>query len=115
MGKARMLGQNRPFVPNRYAERGDFQCQMQVFCQDRYINCEIYRVLIEKKVKPKTNGDRIRAMPNEELDQILNRCCISYTICSGCKGCVLEKFCDVYRSSGDWLSWLRSPVEESNE
>lgn len=69
----------------------------------------------QQKVKPKTNGDRIRALPNEELDQILNRCCISYTICSGCKGCVLEKFCDVYRSSGDWLSWLRSPVEESNE
>lgn len=64
---------------------------------------------------PKTNGDRIRALPNEELDQILTRCCISYTICSGCKGCVLEKFCDVYRSSGDWLDWLRSPVEESHE
>lgn len=33
----------------RYAERGDYQCQIQVFCQGRYTNCEIYRVLIEKE------------------------------------------------------------------
>lgn len=33
----------------RYAERGDYRCQMQVFCCDRYTNCEIYRVLIEKE------------------------------------------------------------------
>lgn len=32
-----------------YAKMWDYRCQMQVFCQDRYTNCEIYRVLIEKE------------------------------------------------------------------
>lgn len=57
------------------------------------------------------NADKIRALPNEVLAQILNRCCISYTICVGCKGCVLKKFCDVYRLSGDWLTWLEEESE----
>lgn len=61
---------------------------------------------------PQTNGDRIRAMTNEELAQILNICCISYIICTGCEECVLDRFCDMFRTSKDWLSWLRSPVEE---
>lgn len=55
-----------------------------------------------------TNADRIRALPNEVLAQILNRYCISF----GCKGCVLKKFCDVFRTSGDWLDWLGSEAEE---
>lgn len=54
-----------------------------------------------------TNADKIRALPNEVLAQILNRYCISF----GCKGCVLKKFCDVYRSSGDWLTWLEEESE----
>lgn len=33
----------------RYGDRDDYRLQMQVFCQDRYANCEIYRVLIEKE------------------------------------------------------------------
>lgn len=59
-----------------------------------------------------TNGDSIRALPDEVLAQILNRCCISYNGLSGCKGCVLGKFCDMYRSSGDWANWL---MEEAND
>lgn len=62
--------------------------------------------------KTRTNADRIREMPNEVLAQLLNRCCISYNICSGCKGCILKKFCDVYRTSGDWADWL---MEEAND
>ena len=64
---------------------------------------------------PQTNADKIRALPNEELAQILLRCCISYKIGPGCKECVLERFCDVFRASGDWLDWLRSPVEDGHE
>ena len=62
----------------------------------------------ENSKKTRTNADRIRELPNEVLAQILNRYCISF----GCKGCVLKKFCDVYRSSGDWLTWLESEAEE---
>ena len=32
-----------------YAKKDDFSIQMKTFCSDRYTNCEIYRVLIEKE------------------------------------------------------------------
>ena len=31
-----------------YSRQKDFDIQMKTFCWDRYTNCEIYRVLIEK-------------------------------------------------------------------
>jgi len=69
----------------------------------------------ENSEKTRTNADRIRELPNEVLAQILRICCISYRICPGCKECVLERFCDVFRTSGDWLDWLESEAEESDE
>ena len=59
----------------------------------------------QRKGKPKTNGDRIRAMTDEELAEFFkDYTCPSYPIercCGYCKGC--------------WLEWLRSPVDGSNE
>lgn len=57
----------------------------------------------QRKVKPKTNSDRIRAMTDEELAKILNgECPPGGAKCNGrCGTC--------------WLDWLRSPVEESHE
>lgn len=35
-------------IAQRYKHKEDWELQMQVFCQKRYVNCEIYRMLIEK-------------------------------------------------------------------
>ena len=51
-----------------------------------------------------TNGDKIRAMTDKEIAKILNCECPPgrHEKCNGRCG-----FC--------WLSWLRSPVEESEK
>lgn len=62
--------------------------------------------------KPMTNGDRIRAMTDEALAGILYSVCVR----SSCGGCPIAQFCDgIFRIADDWLDWLRSPVEESEE
>lgn len=55
----------------------------------------------QQKVKPKTNGDRIRAMTDEEMAKILNGGCPP-----GGANCY-------WRCELCWLDWLRSPVEET--
>ena len=63
--------------------------------------------------KPMTNGDRIRAMPNEVLAEILRGCCRGFT----CYFCPLNRFCNEVleqTETDDWLDWLKSPVEESD-
>ena len=53
----------------------------------------------QRKVKPKTNSDRIRAMTDEELAKILNGVCPQGAKCNEhCETC--------------WLFWLRSSVDE---
>lgn len=61
--------------------------------------------------KPLTNGDKIRAMSDNELADVLsdNACCAE---------CFLPVRCNL--RAGEtckerWLTWLRSPVEESHE
>ena len=51
----------------------------------------------QRKGKPKTNGDKIRTMSDEELAQFLS----AGELIAVCKEC--------------WLEWLRSPVDGSNE
>ena len=66
----------------------------------------------QRKVKPKTNSDRIRAMTDEELADILYSMCV----CSSCGNCPIAQFCgDIFRIVDDWLDWLKAPVEESDE
>ena len=36
-------------VSLEYQRKADYEAQMKTFCCDRYINCEIYRILIEKE------------------------------------------------------------------
>lgn len=57
----------------------------------------------QRKVKPKTNRDRILAMTDEELAKILN---------GGCPpgGTKCNERCALC-----WLDWLRSPVEDSEK
>ncbi len=65
----------------------------------------------QRKVKPKTNGDRIRAMADEELAERISR------IVPHCVYCPIRCgiFCTEEECKAKWLSWLRSPVEESHE
>ena len=65
----------------------------------------------QKQVKPKTNGDKIRAMADEELLSVA----VEY-IC----GMVLDaEMCGAYNGGKVCreccLAWLRSPVEGSHE
>ena len=59
----------------------------------------------QRKVKPKTNGDRIRAMTDEELAEVL----ADFIVCQGCSPD------DICSCTNCWLKWLRSPVEESEK
>lgn len=61
----------------------------------------------QKQVKPKTNGDRIRAMTDEELAGMIMGApliCAKIKLCGDKSGC--EECC---------LDWLRSPVEDSEK
>lgn len=67
----------------------------------------------QRKVKPKTNSDRIRAMTDEELAKI-------YASASYCDTCPLRAACfsdvDACKSCYErFLDWLRSPVEDSEK
>ena len=63
-----------------------------------------------RKEVPQTNGDRIRGMTDEELAEKLSR----MTHCMFCPiKCGI--FCTEEECKAKWLSWLRSPVEESDE
>lgn len=57
----------------------------------------------QRKVKPKTNSDRIRAMTDEELAKVL----ADFVVRQGCSPD------DICRDTctNCWLNWLRSPVE----
>ena len=56
--------------------------------------------------KPMTNGDRIRAMSDEELVKNFWECMDDDKFCTG--KCNDEADCDACR-----LAWLRQPAEES--
>lgn len=59
-----------------------------------------------------TNAEKIRALPDEVLAYILYSVCVG----SSCGDCPVAPFCNgIFRVVGDWLEWLRSPVEGSNE
>lgn len=75
-------------------------------------NCFQDALEAQRKVMPKTNGDRFRAMTDETLAALLRSCCRSY----GCSECPICGLCnDTFRTEEDWLDWLRSPVEEGHE
>ena len=57
--------------------------------------------------KPLTNGDKIRAMTDEELAEVL-------ADFVAIQGCPTEGIC-CDTCTNCWLKWLRSPVEGSHE
>lgn len=72
---------------------------------------EKWKLESQRKVKPKTNSDRIRAMTDEVLADILYSVCVARS----CRGCPIAQFCDgIFRVVDDWLDWLKAPVEESD-
>lgn len=60
------------------------------------------------KTKPKTNADRIREMSDEKLSEKMSRI-------ANCVYCPVRCgiFCTDEECKAKWLSWLRSPAEES--
>ncbi len=61
-------------------------------------------------METKTNGDRIREMTDEELSERISKI-------AHCMFCPIRCgiFCTEEECKDKWLSWLRSPVEESDE
>lgn len=66
---------------------------------------KIYGVKTEPSYKPMTNGDRIRAMSDEELTEKF-LWLISCRICPVRKECVTAKAC-----KDTWKNWLKQPAE----
>ena len=60
--------------------------------------------------KNKTNADRIREMSDEELSEKMSRMahCLYCPVSCGI-------FCTDDECKAEWLSWIRSPVEESEK
>lgn len=60
--------------------------------------------------KTKTNADRIREMSDEELSEKMSRMahCLYCPVRCGI-------FCTDDECKAEWLSWLRSPAEESEK
>lgn len=56
----------------------------------------------QRKMKPKTNGDKVRAMTDEELTGL----CDGPIICPP----NVEKCCDDCKKC--WLDWLKAPADE---
>ena len=65
----------------------------------------------EKKKEPKTNADRIRAMNDEELEELLQD---AYN--AGSDDAEAWHFGEGHRYSFEWdLKWLQSPAEREGE
>lgn len=64
----------------------------------------------QRKVKPKTNGDKVRAMTDKELAAMASRMitCLWCPV-KDCCGCEPDE------CTAALLDWLRSPVEESKK
>lgn len=60
---------------------------------------------------PQTNGDRFRAMSNEELAEYM------YDNGLDCDRCIIEEFCKHIGlgCKGSWLKWLNSPAESEEK
>ena len=61
------------------------------------------------KPEPKTNGDRIRGMSNEQLNNFLRNIACS----NNCRPPKEDTCCGVCNTC--WLDWLNSPAEEESE
>lgn len=60
--------------------------------------------------KPLTNGDKIRAMTDRELAEKASGMIVCFWCpVKGCRGCAPDECTEAF------LTWLRSPVEESHE
>jgi hypothetical protein len=70
-----------------------------------------YDGFISPDTKPKTEADRIRAMSDEELAEMLSNACAFREYCYGCPA---EKNCPQCpgESVGVWEEWLNQPAED---
>lgn len=66
-------------------------------------------VIFVEDSKPKTNGDRIREMSNEQLNNFLRNIACS----NNCRPPKEDTCCGVCNTC--WLNWLNRPAEEESE
>lgn len=89
----------------------EMEMMHQVWAAGLHIR-SMWKLESQRKVKPKTNGDRIRAITDEELACVISSVC-SYTFCGYCQ---LQKLCKrVSRTVAEWEEWLKAPVEDSEK
>lgn len=69
-----------------------------------------------ERVKPRTyvsNGDRIRAMSDEELDKFLGE--VQWDVANYCGGLTEKQVYPVPDKRGDWLEWLKQESRTEKE
>lgn len=85
-------------------------CSCDILCAD----CSVYdNSGGEYREAPKTNGDHIRSMTDEELAAFLDAFCDS-SECRAENGavCPLYASCASYEKGFDWNVWLKQPYKE---
>lgn len=77
-----------------------------------WVACDgcLYNEGLEDRYEPMTNADRIRNMTDEELAEKISR--IAHCVFCPIRCGIL---CTDEECKAKWLSYLRSPVEESHE
>ena len=68
--------------------------------------CNAWRIAAKESLQPKTNADRIRAMSDEELAEVLGEL-------AHCGGCPMRDNCKVadLPCNNVLLEWLKQPAE----
>lgn len=61
---------------------------------------------------PKTNGDAIRAMTDEELDKFLGE--VQWDVANYCGGVTQKQEYPVPEQRGAWLDWLKQEASDDN-
>lgn len=71
----------------------------------------------QKKANVRTNADRIRAMSDEELAEVVaGLICISHCVVScSCSECFLEKICGEDIGVVEVLDFLKQPVKDGKD
>lgn len=76
-------------------------------------NCKILEVSLAIVPEIKTNADRIRAMTDEELAELLSGMC---RIASDCDKCPMNEICPGgYVEFHEWNRWMKQPAEVYHE
>ena len=83
--------------------RSSASCERPWKGMDGYLNCVSFDPAM-------TNGDKMRAMTDEELDKFLGE--VQWDVANYCGGVTQKQEYPVPEQRGAWLDWLKQEVKE---